>query len=602
MSITSFLFFILSFTFILSQSTFSQDLASQKFRLAQTLEQTGQINDAARVYLELYEMDKNNKSYFEGLVRNYRAIGKYSDLLSIVSEKIEKDKAPELLILNGELLWRTGNLNEAEKSWDKANEQFKGNQNYYFQLFAVQSELQLFEKAIATIINGRKKLESKNLWSDELSKLYIATGNYKDGAVEVVNNLMINTNLPSAQGRIYALANNETAIEHLDKYLNNLARKEDKNVFIQELYAWFLKTMNKYDTALETFVRLDELKGGNGWEIVSFANNCKDEAKFEIALKAFEIVIDRGKKSSYFNQALFGFAQTLEMKYKSGASLDEKQAKDIIERYRLIIKDNPKSSVAADAQFRIAQIYYYNLNDKKAAIKEAEDVIKNHQRLSISAQIMNWIGDIYLKDGDFITAEKYYKEVIKSYQKISPKEYETANFRLAELLFYNGEVEESAKQYKAISIYYSSSTSNNALDRMVMLDKYMDYIDELKLIGKAEFEEFRGNREGAKTLYEKVKLKAYEDITEDMMYRIGKIYFEQKKYDESKKELNTLLEKYPSSIFGDQTYYLLAQNQIAENENEKAIESLTQILVKYTNSILTQETRALIRKLRGEFN
>ena len=65
---------------------------------------------------------------------------------------------------------------------------------------------------------------------------------------------------------------------------------------------------------------------------------------------------------------------------------------------------------------------------------------------------------------------------------------------------------------------------------------------------------------------------------ERALYGIGKASYELKKYDDSQKSLESLMEKYPKSAFFYRAKYVLAQSALANNDIEAATKALNDIL------------------------
>ncbi|HPP40190.1 MAG TPA: hypothetical protein PK498_07850, partial [Candidatus Kapabacteria bacterium] len=130
---------------VLSQNLLiAQTALEQRLRLAETYEKSGDINNAARIYEELYKENSNNQVIFEGLVRNFSSLNRYSELLQYVKERYDKQKDIITTSIYAELLWRTGSTNEANKIWDKAISDYSQNPLVYEQISNSMIQMRLF--------------------------------------------------------------------------------------------------------------------------------------------------------------------------------------------------------------------------------------------------------------------------------------------------------------------------------------------------------------------------------------------------------------------------------------------------------------------------
>ncbi len=177
----------------------AQNVNLQKFTLGISYEEKGEFENAERIFGELIKAEPNNEDFFFAFVRVLKQQNKFSELLPYITENLKKKESLRLLDLFAEINWRVGNTNEANSAWEKALKLNKKEPNTYVEIAQTQMNLRLFDKATATFLLGRKEIGSDNLFLDELSKLYIATGNFKDGIEEILKLLNLNLNIAISQ-------------------------------------------------------------------------------------------------------------------------------------------------------------------------------------------------------------------------------------------------------------------------------------------------------------------------------------------------------------------------------------------------------------------
>ncbi len=264
----------------------SQNVNQQKYQLGVSYEQNGMFKEAERIFEELIKSEPNNKNYFSAYSQLMKKQNKFSQLTPIAENFYKNNKNLETANLMAELYWRAGKLDQANEFWNEAIEFDENAQSGYVLVSQTQIELRLFDKAISTLKKGREEMKDSFIFSDQLLKLFISTNDYKSGFEEVLNGLKNNLDIATAQGRIYALMSNQEAVEFLNSGLKELANNNPQALAYQELYAWFLRTTQRLDEALEIYIRMDELKKTNGYELINFATMSTRDGHFDVALKA----------------------------------------------------------------------------------------------------------------------------------------------------------------------------------------------------------------------------------------------------------------------------------------------------------------------------
>jgi tetratricopeptide (TPR) repeat protein len=74
---------------LLMFSAYSQQRNEQKLSLAQSYEQIGEFDSAAKLYEELYESDPTNLQYIISLYRVYTQLKNYAALVNILDQRVK---------------------------------------------------------------------------------------------------------------------------------------------------------------------------------------------------------------------------------------------------------------------------------------------------------------------------------------------------------------------------------------------------------------------------------------------------------------------------------------------------------------------------------
>lgn len=583
-----------------TSSLYAQPALESQYKMAESYEKSGDMKNAARIYQEIYRANPKNSLYFAGLARTMKANNQFSALLPYVEEQLGINKNPGIYILYGEVLWKLGKTKEAGSAWDAAVESSPNTEDVYDELSNIQINMMLFDKAVATLLRGRQTIGNSMAFTDKLSQLYTATGNYKDGTNEVLAAFEANKNLQGVQGKISALMFSDESKKYISEILDNRSSSA-RDIGYKKIYAWFLSAMGQYAKALEKYTEIDETTKNGGYEVYLYAQSLRNDGVFDYALKAYEYVLGLGKSSSIFQQALFGFARTLDDKFSRDTSVNIGELKKVTEMYDDIISEFPNSNIAWDCLIRKSELYFRYLGKQEEAaeilLKMATEVKGANQK----AEALNILGDVYISMNKLSDAYSAFNEVAVKYGRTgAPEVREKALYRLSEIDYFRGNIDSALSGFKALSVISTSAYSNDALNKIIVIEDNIKFMDALGLYASAELKERQDKAAEAIDLYiEASKKAAGETLAEKCLIRSAELYFRQKNYDKATALANELIQNYKNTIYGDYAMLLIADSYYEQGKGEEAQQQYTELLKKFPRSIYLEKARERIRKLRG---
>lgn len=588
--------------FLAGNSLLSQFNLSEKIKLAETYEKNGDYQNAARLWKEMYDIRPERDEFFYGVIRTNKAMNQFKDLIPFIENHLKIKQSSSLYALYGEILWLTGAFEDASNKWNQAIEKFPDDTQTYIDVAAFQISLRLFERAINTYKKGREKLKNNTIFSDELSQLYTILNNYKEGTEEILKYFEESRNQPITQGRINALIGSTESKSYILDVLRKRYRNSDDPDY-RRLFAWYLRLIENYSEAFEQFKQIDKLVNARGYEILNFANNSLRDGQYQIALEAYAYLIDQGKNNPFFQNALFGYARTLEQSILKEEKLSKNKVLEIIDRYRKIISEFPNNQNSDEAYIRIANLYLYQLNEPEKAATELNNLLKVAGNRRITATALNLLGNIYLMQDKLEDAKKMFTNVQKKFEKTAPEESSFALFKLAEIEYFSGNIDSAYNRYLEISNLSNTDVANDAIERILFIDQNRNFNKAFALFSKAELYEFQKKydlaNENYKLAYESAPV---SNLAELSLVRIAQIYFQLAKYSETIKTMEMLLEKYKETIYGDLAFITIANSYLAENNFDQAVEKYTELLSKFPRSIYLDEARNKIRSIRNRLN
>jgi len=595
--------YIFDFVLLLLLCSFSSVFANsdtEKFKLAESYEKSGDLKNASRLYFELYIFNKHNENYFDAVVRTYKAQNLYSELLPIVEDNLKLRQFSNVYALYGEILWKLGKSNEANKAWQEALELNPENDKAYTDVANTQITCRLYEKAIATLLKARNTLRLKTMFADELSQLYTMMGNYKDATSEILSQFESTRNTGVAQGRFNALFSIPEAKNYIYSQLSDRAGSSNDPEY-KRLYAWYLRLLGKHEEAFTIYQKIDDMLKTRGMEVLNFATSSQKDGNYDIALKAYEYIIDKGKSGPYIMNALFGFARTLESKIQSDSGISKETVIGVINRYRLVVKDFYQTPTADDALFRIASLYVEQLDDNQSATKALNELLTKSPGKPIAASALLLLGDISFRSDNPKAAEDYYKKVIGGYKFLSPNEYVITQYRLAELEYFSGDIDSAQVHFGLISVNSRADIANDALEKVVLIEENKSLTSAMQTYAIGEkLEKLKRFDEALAKYTETVNSAEGSDLAERSFIKIARINANLNRFPNSRIAIDSLLSKYPKTIYADYAVFIKANSYMSEKNKEVALKEFTDFLAIYPRSIYLDEVREKIRILRKD--
>lgn len=578
-------------------SVFAQNVSQNRQKLAETFETNGDYRNASRIYEELWKANPANDRYFFAYSRNVYALNQFAELLPQVESFIQRIPSNEAFCLYAEVLWKLGKTKEANSAWDKSLASNSKDTKSYINTANSQGKLFLFDKAVNTYEIARRELNNSQLFADELSKLYIAVGNSQKAAEELMVYFAQSKNIPQTQGRIQALLQDKESKE----YLRNSLKKESDagHLNYSVLYAWFLSAIEEYDKSLEVYAYLDKKLDTKGLEIYNFANARVKDNQFEIAMKAFGLIIDQGKTSPYLINALFGYTRAMETKAELVKQFSESDCKLMIDRYNNIVQAYPGNSFAFDAQYRIALIYLERLKQENKAIESLQNLKDIAKNQVIAYRAINTLADIYFKQDNLQKSKEMLQLSSSTNNNSFANEKDYANFRLAEFVYYDGGIDSSLAMFKQIAENPASNYANDALEKIYLIEQNKNQNKAIRLYALAEKLNQQDKDLESIPLYKEAIEAGSGELVELSYIAVADIYKKINRYSEQRSILIEFLSKIPESIYCDMVTFSIAESLFTENQMQDAIKYYTELLAKFPKSIYSEEARNKIRIIRS---
>ena len=288
--------------------------AANRLRLAQNFEQTGEYDRATRLYEDLARADSTNYTYFDGLRRCYEQLKNYDAAIAISLRRLnQQPRDINLMAALGALYYKSGNEALADSLWNEAIQVAPKNATSYTIVSIVQSDNRLFDKSIATYLQGRREIGEPTLFAGELAMLYSLMMNYVEATREYLTMLSLNEHLIDlVESRLAGFTAKEEGLAAATKTVEGAVAEQPKAVVFRRLLLWLDMEGKRFDKAFEVSKEVEESTHSNGAEMVSFADLVFKEKSFDVAAKAYRYAIENYPMMPQLSNAKFGYARSVE--------------------------------------------------------------------------------------------------------------------------------------------------------------------------------------------------------------------------------------------------------------------------------------------------
>ncbi len=198
--------------------------------------------------------------------------------------------------------------------------------------------------------------------------------------------------------------------------------------------------------------------------------------------------------------------------------------------------------------YYIASIQFQN-KQYDEMIAYVEPKLESEKNLRYTNEIKKLLGNAYFEKKDFAAAEKYLSQAIASLGRVNQEDY----YQLGYVYYKNGQYQKSIEQLKRLT------TLDNEMVQSAMYILGQDYTQT-------------GDKASAKAAFQQAsRMKYSASITEESLFNIAKITYEQSNYTEALTLLKNFIEAYPNSALNSEAQNILADVFFKTRSYEEAI-------------------------------
>jgi len=262
--------------------------------------------------------------------------------------------------------------------------------------------------------------------------------------------------------------------------------------------------------------------------------------EYDNALKYYSLAFENYPNNRLRDFALYSVAWTHQRKGEYAKAADA---------YRRVVKEFPESKLAATSKVRIGECYYYT-KEYKRAVEELSASLPTIQGAEQQGEARYLIAESYYHQNDFENARRHYQQFLVAYpdHKLTREVIYALGWTLLKLGEYT-----------------------NAAETFHRLVDGNDAIAHAALFRRGIAEKLAGNRPTALQMFTQVhSTQPNGEFTDNALYEIGLMYFEEKKYAEAKQFFQRVTSEYTSSDILADAYQMVGECLLVEGNYDAA--------------------------------
>ena len=537
------------------------------------------------------QLRKNPKDtdMMEKLGDLYKTQGKHEEALNLYTAALAH--APDDISLReklGGLYAEKGQLEQAIEEWTRLIEEDPGTANRYRQAAEIYVKHRMYDKAIESY-NQAIKLDPRSAYLyAQLAGVYkiqgkvnLAVGTCLEGLRKVEIGYHGRETLIEEITEIYEGEQRERLLEQVIAQVKSYVTRDPRNpkfvLALAELHFY----RGRFDLALEQFRRLPQLYAADRGTILQKYAILLQRAEHPAAASFFRAIIEIFPSSRVARNSRLRVARLYE---RAG------QPREAIE----ILTNMKGVNVDAEARFLLARLWLHGIHDVDAALPIYQALMDQPLPAAGRTKAQIGVAECYLLQDRYGEARELLERIVAGAHLSAP-----AQKLIGDSYLFQADFERAAAEYEKVLKFSSSDeSSNDALDRMILIRSNSDYVNvPLEGYVRALKANLNGEPEEALRICRET-IEAYPQalIVDDMWLLMGEIHKRQGRYGDA-------IAAYEKVVVDGGLTAAEGLNEIAAvyhwglRDTEKALQTYRRLVRDYPESVIVPYARQQVDAL-----
>lgn len=595
------IFFLLPFAFLSAQPTTDEQLAVHYF-------QNGECDKAVMYYEKLYSKNPSD-IYYGNYLKCLLTLKNYKEAEKLVKRQVKK--FPGMVNYRVDLGYvyaKSDNEQKAKKQYEEIIREMMPNPSQILSVSSAFLAVNEPQYALAALQKGRKILRDGYPFNFEIANIYASLGNYEMMIDEYLSLLELNESYQlevqnSLQRNMVFEAGSRQNQILKSQLLKRVQQYTHTNVYA-EMLIWLYIQQRDFENAFIQVKAIDRKNKEEGGRLITLAQLCASNQNYDIAIKSYQYVIEKGEQGSFYTSAKMELLNTLNQKITTTNNYRPEELTELETLYINTIDELGKSAATLPLIKDLAYLESAYLQKTEKAIALLEEAIAMpRSKPQLQAECKIALADVLIITGEIWDASLLYSQVEKDYKY--DQLGEQAKFKNAKVSYYSGDFKWAKAQLDVLKGSTSKLIANDAMQLSLLITDNTGIdttTDPLVMFAKAELLSLQHQDSAALLLLDSINL-IYPGhaLADDILFQKYRVSLKRQNFTASAGFLQQIVDHFPSDILADDALYLLAQLQHFNlNDLEKAKSLYEKLLFDYPGSIYTVEARKRFRYLRGD--
>ncbi|MCF8449745.1 MAG: tetratricopeptide repeat protein [Taibaiella sp.] len=559
---------------------------------------------AIEIYEELYGISPD--SVYHEYLNTLLTAQKYKQAEKLVEKKAalypKNSRNPEMNLELGQVYEKSGKAEKAKVQYDSILNMLNGDDLFTTGIAKAFTDAGRPDYAILTYERALQLLGNPPMYGRQLATLYAGAGNYEKAIAAMLRGgpSVFMTADGAKELLLELLGNDPKKLQLVQKALVKKINEEPGNNYYAEILTWIYTQKDDWDGALIQMEAIDERNQESGKRLMDFARTAVAARQYEVANKAYDGIIAKGKEQPYY---------VLAKSEKLGAALAQLEKNNartpeditaLAALYDSFLTEFPKHYTQKTAADYATLHAVYGNNVKKAIEILKRSIAEPDTRRNMMGQFKLQLGDYYLLQGRQWDASLSYSQVEKDFKQDVMGE--DARFRNARLAYYHGDFDLAQKLLGILKSGTSNLIANDAIDLSVLITENVEDSNTapLQRFAYAGLLLFQNKDKEAEQLIDSIANAAPKHpLMDDLVMMHARIAIKHRDFTRALGYLKEVADKYGKDVLGDDAVYKIAE--IYDNELDQKSEAkkyYEQLIIDYPGSTFVQAARQRL----GEIN
>ncbi|MBT6030295.1 MAG: hypothetical protein HOH13_08315 [Crocinitomicaceae bacterium] len=562
---------------------------------------------AAIYYLKLWEETKKTGD-FEKYYTCLLELKMYKEAEKLIKKELKKKHVQlSTYLLYGDLFAHQDNDSKAIQQYELAVRNINSYHSFS-QISQLANGLQIRSK-IDLAINAYQKAQKVSSnpvsYSIRIGELYGVQGKTELMIREFL--LMLETNVgyrnqvQNALSRSIDFKVNLKETELLRIELLRLTQKHPGKTIYNEMLIWLFQQKGDFKSAFVQVKAQDRKLRANGKRVFEFGEVCSNNESYDLALEAFQYVIDLGKENKYYRTANYRSLNTLKKKITNSSSYTKEDLINLESKYNFTLDEVGRAPHSINTMMELGHLQGFYLQKFSSAIAILEEAITLAARVpKVQGKCKMLLADVLLISGEIWDASLYYSQVDKAFKE-DVLSHE-AKFKNAKIFYYTANFALALSQLDVLKSSTQKLIANDAMELSLLITDNLALdttANTMRMYAEADLLTSQHRFEEAIGKFDSINIALpYHSLNDEILMKKYEIDFRKQNYEQAAARLTEIVTKYGEDILADNALFLLGEMyQNVFKDEIKAAEYYKNLFLNYTGSMFGIEAKKRYRKL-----